>query len=119
MKVKEAYKTMKKGGKIKLGRMLEMTVNVSEIIKVDVEPGDLYSKENLGFSWNVASFTKTQLDIQLTFEKPLYVSVGPDKDSLHVYLNASYFIDEEFLALTNETTTLFKPIPKQLSGVAE
>lgn len=44
------------------------------IMTVLIQPGPDSLEENLGFTWEVSDFTPQTLRIQLTFEKPIYVS---------------------------------------------
>jgi len=117
MRVRGEFQTMAKGGQVKLGRILGV-VPVSEIIRVDVIAGDDNNKDKLDFSWQVESFTATRLRLQLKFEQPLFVSVGVERESLRVWLNQTYFIDEDQLPLANATSLMTQWIPKQYADAS-
>ena len=68
MQVKKEFKTMRKGGTIKIGRRLEAEeIPVSEIVEIDVLPGYYSEPENLDFDWYVDDFTEKEMRIQLEF----------------------------------------------------
>ena len=63
---------------------------VSDIIELEMVPqGDSKSKD-LNFRWKVKKFTEQHMDIDIEFEKPLYVSATNDeRDKLKVTIKSS------------------------------
>jgi hypothetical protein len=45
--------------------------------------------------YKISNFTETELSLQLSFEKPLSVSQGTDKDYIEVRLFEKYFANED------------------------
>ena len=108
-----------------------MTENIiNDILDTKVVVSDDSDPKNLKFTWDVVAMYKRKLELQLNFEKPLYVSTAEEPEYLEVRLLDTYmFISEEGLPLVptdeddeddDRELLLRKKIPKQLpSGEAD
>ena len=54
--------------------------NVEESLKLYLKPDEMSDSSKLNFSYEVRSFTSTQLQLQLAFENKLYISISPSPD---------------------------------------
>ena len=62
----------------------------SDIIELEMIPQGDTKSVDLGLRWKVKKFTKQYMDIDLEFEKPLYVSTTDDeRDKLKVTIKSS------------------------------
>ena len=98
--------------------------DINKILDTKVVTGDYSDPNNIKFSWDVVAMEKRKLELQLNFEKPLYVSTEEEPEYLEVQLmDVNMFISEEFLPLATATNEdgeddgellLRRKIPKQL-----
>ena len=88
-----------------------------KLIKVWIEPSDFNEEDQdkLRFTWNLTQFNSTELNIQLEFEHPKYVSSTPESDFIFVEILApEWFVDQErHMPLSNQTLILSKALPQQ------
>lgn len=64
----------------------------NDVVKLEIVPFSIANMKYLDFSWKVVKFTNNYLDIQLTFEKPLFVSsTGSIRDKLKLTLMNNVF----------------------------
>jgi len=67
-----------------------------EVLLISIKPGFESKNENLGFTWELVSYTEEGLDVQINFEKAVYVSSNADKDILNAMLmDPNWFVDYE------------------------
>ena len=86
---------------------------MDDVVKLELVSGSDLENDNLGFTWQVSTFTKQTMDISLVFDKPLFVSSQSPSDQLSVTFKSSeILLDEDNLAF-EEDVTLFKKVPTQ------
>ena len=111
---------MVQGGQVNLKslrRGLQVSVPASYIIDIEMVPQGDYSSQDLSIRWKVKKFTKKYMDINLGFDKPLFVSASSQHDLLKVTIKSSaIFLDEDYLTFEQDQI-LLKPVPKQYSDL--
>ena len=69
-------------------------------MQVQVLPGADSDLEKMGYSWDILGMDKRSLDLQVTFENPLYISVSEESEELLVNFNdGSAFLSDVGLPL--------------------
>ena len=100
-----------------------MAENINELLNTEVVGGNDSNPNNIKFSWDVVTMEKRKLELQVNFEKPLYISMEEDPEYLEVkMLDVNMFISEEGLPIVTTTDEndeddellLRMKIPKQL-----
>ena len=69
-------------------------------MQVEVVPSEDSDPLKMGYSWDIAGMDKRSLDLQITFENPLYISVNEEGEKLEIHINdGSAFLSELGLPL--------------------
>ena len=111
-----------------LNLLSNLTLIDESVLDLKLVPQSDFPSSKLEFSWSVKEFKSTQIDLQVKFASPLYISAeGPDsRDTLVVRALEDaplYFVAQQS---TNKVRTILKSdetvqaeIPAQLAGSAE
>ena len=74
--------------------------------------------EIMGYEWTTVSMNKRSLELQMTFENPLYISIQEESEVLAVTFNdGTAFLSEAGLPLSlidEDQLLIERDIPKQL-----
>ena len=66
-------------------------------------------------SWSVVKFDANQLDIQLFFDEPLYISFESEADTVVVnFSDEELFISEDGIKILFDDRVLRRKLPRQL-----
>jgi hypothetical protein len=88
------------------------TINAT-VLDIQLIQGGNQNKTYFAFSWNVTSFQSTQLEIQLIFEHPMYISSeGPRRaDQINVTcINLEFFRSNKTnMTIRNSVQTTLPP----------
>lgn len=85
-------------------------------VVVSVVPGKYSDPKMLNLNWSVVSFAPGELQLQLSFENPAYVSSLSNPDSLQILIYAFYlFADFKGNMMEPETLLDKKKLPALLS----
>ena len=93
-----------------------MNSKVVPALEVIIIPGYYSDPKMLKFNYTITNYDPTQLNIQLNFENPLYVSSLDDPDMLQINFNAFFFFFTEFGKTVATGTTLQRRLPIMLGS---
>jgi len=85
---------------------------------LELLPGDNTDPEVLGFTYNITSWTPTQIDFKFNWDSPLEISQSDPPERIQVTLTMDQFTDSDGLSLPRQET-LVKFIPRQIPSAAE
>lgn len=89
-----------------------------DYLKVNVVPSNEDNLPDLRLTWFVKEYTSQQMQIQIEFEKPLFVS-NPDNDEIEIRFESDdVFYDKNGQSLTANSKVLLKNIPRQFPDQA-
>lgn len=76
--------------------------------------------ENVAMDWYIDSYSASKIELQLKFEKPLYISIEKEPDILKInFADADLFITENGIQIRPEHRNLSRKLSRQLPEDAE
>jgi hypothetical protein len=80
-----------------------------------IEPSSFSNKSKLAFNWTLIEFTASQMNLQLNFENPSYVSSNVDQERLRIIFHGFYmFTDQKGNYMQPKFETNLKLVPRQI-----
>ena len=64
------------------------------VLTVEIEPAQMQDPQNVAMEWSVISQSSSEIELQLAFEQPLYVSFEKEPDKLAIY----FFYEDVFIS---------------------
>lgn len=85
------------------------------VLTVTVEPSLMQEPENVAMNWSIQNWSPSKIELQLEFERPLYVSFEKEPDFLVVnFADPDLFITENGIQIPVQHRTLRRNLMRQL-----